>query len=91
MNFTKVAMPSTVYVIIDPENVFEENVRKYNIDTETAYTFLGLNQTHLNEGYIIRASDERVKFTLAHEFGHEGCVCRSEDKANQIAHVLVGY
>lgn len=94
LNFTKEPMTNTWQVIIDSGNVFRDNVQQmlehHTIDhyTESAYTAFGLNQTHLNEDYLIYADDEKVRQTIAHEAGHLICECHSEEKANDIAYQL---
>lgn len=89
LNFTKEPMVSTWTVIIDPGDVFAENVKKLNLDTESGYTYLGgMNQTHLNEDYMVWHDDQDVRHLLAHEAGHLICECKSEQKANDIAYQL---
>ena len=88
LNFTKEPMVSTWYITIDPGNIFDENVQKLHLDTESGYTYLGSNQTHLNEDYLIWHDDHDVRHLLAHEAGHLICECTSEQKANDIAYQL---
>jgi len=88
LNFTKEPMVSTWYVTIDPGEVFDENVKKLDLDTESGYTYLGLNQTHINEDYLVWHDDKDVRHLLAHEAGHLICECKSEEKANDIAYQL---
>jgi hypothetical protein len=94
LNFTKVPMVSTWQVIIDPGDVFRENVRQmmdhHAIDhyTDSAYTSLALRQTHMNEDYLTFTDDIRVRQTVAHEAGHLICECHSEEQANKIAYSI---
>lgn len=89
LNFTKEPMVSTWTIIIDPGDVFEENTKKLNLDTESGYTYLGgINQTHLNEDYLTWHNDADVRQLIAHEAGHLICECKSEQKANDIAYQL---
>lgn len=85
LNFTKVAMSDTWEIHIIPEGQFEENVHRLKANTISAYTFLPLDQTYINEGYLTYADDSTVRQTLAHEAGHMICQCASESKANEIA------
>lgn len=91
LNFSREPMVSIWEVTIDDEKVFNDYVQSHNLPTESGYTFLGLNHTHLNEAYLLWHSDRDVLFLLGHESGHLICSCRSEQKANEIAHMLVGY
>jgi hypothetical protein len=89
LNFTREPMVSTWTAIIDPGEVFTENTKKLNLDTESGYTYVGgLNQTHLNEDYLVWHGDQDVRHLLAHEAGHLICGCKSEQRANDIAYVL---
>lgn len=88
LNFTKVPMTSTWEVIILPGDQFRENVKNLKVDTESAYTFLQLRQTYVNEDFLIYADDSRVRQMMAHEAGHLICECSSEEKANEIAYRL---
>jgi len=88
LNFTKEPMVSTWYIIIDPANIFDENVQKLHLDTESGYTYLGFNQTHLDEQYLIYHDDRDVRHLLAHEAGHLIAETTSESKANDIAYQL---
>jgi hypothetical protein len=88
LNFTNESMPNSWDIHIIPEIQFEANIRRYNINTESAYTFLPLDRTYLNEFYLQYADDRRVRHTLAHEAGHMICNCTSEEKAEEIAYQL---
>jgi hypothetical protein len=88
LNFTKVAMPDTWNIHIIPEEQFQENIQIMHVNTESAYTFMPLGQTYINEGYLGYADDRMLRHTLAHEAGHMICECTSEQKANAIAYVL---
>lgn len=94
LNFTKVPMTSTWQVIIDPGDMFRDNVQSmlehHAIDhyTDSAYTNLAMRQTHVNEDYLIYATEAQIRQTMAHEAGHLICECHSEAKANDIAYVL---
>ena len=85
LNFTKVAMPNTWDIHILPKEQFEENTKRMKLNTISAYTFLPLDQTYINEWYLTYADDSAVRHTLAHEAGHMICACSSEQKANEIA------
>jgi len=89
LNFTKEPMVSTWEITIDDEKVFDDYVQEHGLPTESGYTFLGLNHTHLNEYYLLWHSDQDVRFLLGHESGHLICNCKSEQKANEIAAVLL--
>ncbi len=88
LNFTKEPMPDTWNIHIIPEAQFHENVEKMKVTTESAYTFMPLDQTYINEAYLQYATDQMVRHTLAHEAGHMICACTSEEKANDIAFQL---
>jgi hypothetical protein len=88
LNFTKEPMTSTWEVIILPGEQFRDNVTKWKLDTDSAYTILQLRQTYVNEDYLVYADDVRVRQTTAHEAGHLICECSSEEKANEIAYQL---
>lgn len=94
LNFTKVAMTGSWEVIIDPGEQFRANVQSmmenHTIDhfTDTAYTSLALQQTHINEDYLVTGEYDQIRHTMAHEAGHLICECRSEEKANDIAYQL---
>lgn len=94
LNFTKVPMTDTWEVVIDPGDQFRANVQSmmdhHAIDhfTDTAYTSLLLQQTHVNEDYLVTGEYDQIRHTMAHEAGHLICECHSEEKANDIAYVL---
>ncbi len=88
LNFTKVAMPNTWDIHIISKEQFEENARRMKLNTISAYTFMPLDQTYINEEYLTYATDSMVRHTMAHEAGHMICACASESKANDIAWVL---
>jgi hypothetical protein len=88
LNFTKEPMLDTWGVHIIPVEQFEIAKRRYNLNTESAFTFIPQDQTYLNEFYLIYADDRRVRHTLAHEAGHMICGCTSEEKAEEIAYQL---
>ena len=88
LNFSQEPMVSIWEVTIDDGKLFDDYVQEHGLPTESAYTFLGLNHTHLNEAYLLWHSDREVRHLLAHEAGHMICNCTSEQKANEIAEVL---
>jgi hypothetical protein len=88
LNFTREPMTSTWEVIIIPGDEFRDNTRKFKVNTDTAYTILGLRQTYINEDYLVYGEDSQIRQTLAHEAGHLICQCVSEEKANDIAYQL---
>ena len=88
LNFARQPMTNTWEVIILPEDQFEKNVEMWNLDTHSAYTYLPLRQTYINEAYLITAEDRRIRHTMAHEAGHLICECNSEQRANDIAYQL---
>lgn len=88
LNFSRVPMTNTWNVTIIPADDFHRRKDLLKVDTDSAYTILGFNQTYVNEDYLVYADDERVRQTLAHEAGHLICQCISEDKANEIAYQL---
>lgn len=88
LNFTKEPMPNEWDIHIIPVEQFNENINRFRINTESAYTIMPLDQTYLNEMYLGYADDHRVRHTLAHEAGHMICNCTSEEKAEGIAYQL---
>jgi len=88
LDFTKEPMPSPWAITILSEDVFNENLHKFNIETDSAYTILEQQETFLNEYYLVYANDAHLKQTIAHEAGHLICECKSESKANDIAYQL---
>ncbi len=88
LNFTKQPMVSYWDITIDPGDVFLQNVKTLKVNTDSGYTTLGLNQTHLNEDFLIWHPDQDVRHLIAHEAGHLICECKSEEKANDIAYQL---
>lgn len=88
LNFTKEPMPDTWNIHIIPEVEFQQTVQRLKMNTISAYTYLPLDQTYINEGYLLYADDRAVRHTLAHEAGHMICSCTSESKANDIAFQL---
>lgn len=89
LNFTKEPMPNEWDIHIIPEGQFIENVQHLHVGfTQSAYTAIPIDQTYLNEGYLMIADDRRVRHTLAHEAGHMICNCTSEVKAEAIAYQL---
>jgi hypothetical protein len=88
LNFTQEPMPSGWEVTISPQDQFEKYVRDHNLPTDIAYTFVGLDHTYINEYFLVWATDPQVRFVLGHEAGHMICACRSEEKADAIAHIL---
>jgi hypothetical protein len=88
LNFSKVPMTSTWQVTIIPGEDFKRRVEYLKLDTESAYTFLQLRQTYVNEDFLVYANDPRVRQMMAHEAGHLICECSSEEEANKIAYQL---
>lgn len=88
LNFTKEPMVNYWEVTILSEQEFHRNVEVFKLNTDTAYTYLPLHRTYVNEGYLTYADDQRIRHTLAHEAGHLICECPSEQTANDIAYVL---
>ncbi len=88
LNFSKAAMTSTWSITIIPGEDFQRRTEYLKINTASAYTFLQLRQTYLNEDYLIWHTDVEVRQTLGHEAGHLICECNSEQKANEIAYEL---
>lgn len=91
LNFTGQPMVSWWRITVLNRADWEENLIRYNLvgRTNSAFTVLGEGMTFLNEEYLFFAVDERVRFTLAHEAAHEICECQSEDRANEIARILI--
>jgi hypothetical protein len=85
LNFTHEPMPNTWNIHIIPGTQFNENVKRLNVDTSTAYTFIQIDQTYLNEDYLTTAPEFRIRHNLAHEAGHMICQCRDENRAEAIA------
>ena len=88
LNFTKEPMPNEWDIHIISGEEFNANTNRLHINTESAYTFMPLDQTYLNEDYLMVGDDRRVRHTLAHEAGHMICNCTSEEKAEEIAYQL---
>lgn len=88
LNFTKVPMTSTWQVTIIPGEDFRSRVSYLKLNTDSAYTFLQLRQTYVNEDFLVYADDPRIRQMMAHEAGHLICECSSEEKANEIAYQL---
>lgn len=91
LNFVGQPMPGWWRITILNRPDWDEALARYGLEGQTysAFTVLGQNQTFVNEEYLFFASTERVRFTLAHEAAHLICSCASEDKANQIARILI--
>lgn len=90
LNFTKQAMVDSWEVTIWPQDQFEKYVRDNKVPTSIAFTFLDSDHTYINEYFLIWASDAQIRFVLGHEAGHMICECKSELKADSIAHVMTG-
>jgi len=86
LNFSNQPMVSTWYITVLPKEEFEDNVRRLKVDTVSAYTFVGLGRTYINEDYLTWSTDEQIRQTIAHESGHLICECSSEERANEIAY-----
>lgn len=92
LNFAQEAMPASWEVTIWSQGRFEKFVRDTNTPTNIAFTYIGdLNHTYINEYFLVWASDAQVQYVLAHEAGHMICECKSENKADEIARVLMGH
>jgi predicted SprT family Zn-dependent metalloprotease len=81
-------MTSTWQVTILPGEDFRSRANYLKMNTDSAYTFLQLRQTYVNEDFLIYANDVRIRQMMAHEAGHLICECSSEEKANEIAYQL---
>ena len=49
---------------------------------QSAVSNLAMHFTFVREGYAVRAPDNELRQTIAHEMGHYMCGCSNEDKAN---------
>lgn len=93
LNFSQQPMVSYWQITILDAKAWDYMIRQYHIENETATAFTVMEQarTFLNEDYLATTgTDVPVRHTIAHEAGHLICECGSEDKANDIAAVLVG-
>jgi hypothetical protein len=88
LNFTHESMVPWWRIVILSRPDWDDATDKYNHpNTETAFTLIGPNVTYIREDYLTSGggTDERIRWTLAHEAGHLSCNCISEDRANALA------
>ena len=90
LDFTKQAMVDNWEVTIWPQDQFGKYVRDNKVQTSIAFTFLDSDHTYINEYFLVWASDAQVRFVLGHEAGHMICECKSELKADSLAHAMTG-
>lgn len=91
LNFINLPSPNWWRIIILNEPDWQDALVKYHLEgsTGSAFTIMGQDITYLREEYLEFGVDERVRFTLAHEFGHLSCRCSNEDRANEVARQMV--
>lgn len=90
LDFTKQAMVDSWEVTIWPQDQFEKYVRDNKVQTSIAFTFLDSDHTYINEYFLVWASDAQLRFVLGHEAGYMICECKSELKADSLAHAMTG-